>query len=153
MAQIGIFVGTVYGNALLVAEEAENILRERGHEVKVYEDASLESFLSYREHDVLVVTSTTGQGDLPDAIAPLYAALREQGGYQPELRYGLIALGDSSYENFCGGGRRFDALLQEIGAKRIGEILEIDATEHPEPEVISCPWVEQWASLIEASHA
>lgn len=153
MAQIGIFVGTVYGNALLVAEEAENILRERGHEVKVYEDASLESFLSYRERDVLVVTSTTGQGDLPDSIAPLYAALREQGGYQPDLHYGLIVLGDSSYEHFCAGGRRFDELLQEIGAKRVGERLEIDAVEHPEPEVISCPWVEQWLSLVEARQA
>ncbi|MCL2893488.1 flavodoxin [Brenneria tiliae] len=150
MAQIGIFVGSVYGNAVLVAEEAENILRERGHEVNVFEDASLESWLSYLEHYILVVTSTTGQGQLPDSIAPLYAALREQGGYQPQLRYGLIALGDSSYENFCGGGHQFDALLQEIGAKRIGDVLEIDAIEHPEPEVVSCPWVEQWVESVEA---
>ncbi|MCW2481992.1 flavodoxin domain-containing protein, partial [Candidatus Symbiopectobacterium sp. NZEC135] len=65
MAQIGIFVGTVYGNALLVAEEAENLLSERGHQVKVFEDADLSSWLAYREQYVLVVTSTTGQGDLP----------------------------------------------------------------------------------------
>ncbi|PWC14934.1 flavodoxin [Brenneria roseae subsp. americana] len=150
MAQIGIFVGTVYGNALLVAEEAENILRERGHEVKVFEDASLEEWFEYRERYVLVVTSTTGQGQLPDSIAPLYVALREKGGYQPDLRYGLIALGDSSYENFCGGGHQFDELLREIGAKRLGDVLNIDAIEHPEPEVLSCPWVEQWAELVEA---
>ena len=56
MAQIGIFVGTVYGNALLVAEEAENILRDRGHEVKVFEDATLESWLDYCAQTVLVVT-------------------------------------------------------------------------------------------------
>ena len=37
MAQVGIFVGTVYGNSLLVAEEAENILQQQGHEVKVFE--------------------------------------------------------------------------------------------------------------------
>ncbi|MEH2919676.1 flavodoxin [Samsonia erythrinae] len=150
MAQIGVFVGTVYGNALLVAEEAENILRARGHEVNVFEEATLESWLDYREHFVLVVTSTTGQGQLPDAIVPLYAALRESGGYQPALRYGVIALGDSSYPNFCAGGHLFDALLQEIGAKRLGDVLEIDATEHPEPEVISCPWVEAWAERIDA---
>lgn len=150
MAQIGIFVGTVYGNALLVAEEAENILRERGHSVTVFEDAALESWINYQQHYVLVVTSTTGQGDLPDSIAPLYAALREKGGYQPALRYGVIALGDGSYPDFCGGGRRFDSLLQEMGAKRVGEVLQIDAAEHPEPEAISCPWVEQWAALIEA---
>ena len=150
MAQIGIFVGTVYGNALLVAEEAENILRERGHEVRVFEEAALASWLEYKNQTVLVVTSTTGQGDLPDSIAPLFVALRESGEYQPALHYGLIALGDSSYTHFCGAGHQFDALLQELGAKRLGDILEIDATECPEPEVVSCPWVEQWAALVEA---
>lgn len=150
MAQIGIFVGTVYGNALLVAEEAENILNERGHQVNVFEDATLASWSAYQNQVVLVITSTTGQGDLPDSIAPLFAELREKGGYQPALRYGIIALGDSSYSHFCGAGKQFDALLQEMGAQRVGEVLQIDATEFPEPEALSCPWVEEWASLLEA---
>ncbi|NPE54929.1 flavodoxin [Dickeya dadantii] len=150
MAQVGIFVGTVYGNALLVAEEAESILKAHGHEVKVFEEASVDDWLAYSQQTVLVVTSTTGQGQLPESIVPLYEALREKVGYQPDLRYGLIALGDSSYDNFCGGGHQFDALLQEMGAKRVGELLEIDATEHPEPEVISSPWVESWAALLGA---
>ncbi|MBD8454930.1 flavodoxin [Serratia rubidaea] len=148
MAQVGIFVGTVYGNALLVAEEAETILVEQGHEVKLFEEGTLEEWQAYRQHYALVVTSTTGQGDLPDSIAPLFAAIRERVGYQPELRYGVIALGDSSYDNFCGAGRAFDALLQEQGATRVGDMLEIDAMEQPEPEVASCPWVEQWAALL-----
>lgn len=148
MAQIGIFVGTVYGNALLVAEEAENILQEQGHEVKLYEEGTLEEWLLYRQHYALVITSTTGQGDLPDSIAPLFYAIRDQLGYQPEVRYGLIALGDSGYDNFCGAGRAFDALLQQQGATRIKEVLEIDAQEQPEPEVTSCPWVEQWGNQL-----
>ncbi|RNM04009.1 flavodoxin [Dickeya undicola] len=149
MAQVGIFVGTVYGNALLVAEEAESILKSHGHEVKIFEEPSVDDWLAYSQQTVLVVTSTTGQGQLPESIVPLYEALREKVGYQPDLHYGLIALGDSSYENFCGGGHQFDALLQEMGAKRVGELLEIDATEHPEPEVISCPWVESWGALLD----
>ncbi|MDU2544365.1 MAG: flavodoxin, partial [Klebsiella sp.] len=39
--------------------------------------------------------------------------------------------------------------LQEQGAKRIGEMLKIDASEDPEPESVSNPWVEQWATLLE----
>lgn len=148
MAQVGIFVGTIYGNSLLVAEEAENILKEQGHEVKLFEEGALEAWQFYRQHYVLVVTSTTGQGDLPDSIAPLFHALRDQIGYQPDLHYGLIALGDSSYDHFCGAGRAFDALLQDQGATRVGAVLEIDAQEQPEPEVVSCPWVEQWGSLL-----
>ncbi|CNE86596.1 flavodoxin [Yersinia nurmii] len=148
MAQVGIFVGTVYGNALLVAEEAENILNEQGHEVKLFDEGTLEAWQYYRQHYALVITSTTGQGDFPDNIVPLFQAVRDQVGFQPELRYGVIALGDSSYDNYCGAGRAFDALLQEQGATRIGEILEIDAIEQPEPEAVSCPWVEQWGQLL-----
>ncbi|MFI0489432.1 MAG: flavodoxin [Yersinia sp. (in: enterobacteria)] len=149
MAQVGIFVGTVYGNALLVAEDVENVLKEQGHEVKLFDEGTLEAWQYYRQqHYVLVVTSTTGQGDFPDSIAPLFVAVRDQVGLQPELRYGIIALGDSSYDNFCGAGRSFDALLQEQGATRIGERLEIDAIEHPEPEVVSASWVEKWSHLL-----
>ena len=146
MAEVGIFVGTMYGNSLLVAEEAETILSGLGHQVKVFEDPMVSDWESYTGKYVLVVTSTTGQGDLPDSIVPLFNDLQDM--YQPHLRYGIIALGDSTYANFCGGGKRFDALLQEQGAQRIGDMLMIDASEDPEPESISNPWVEQWATLL-----
>lgn len=146
MAEVGIFVGTMYGNALLVAEEAQAILSARGHEAQVFEDPEIRDWEACQGKYVLVVTSTTGQGELPESIAPLYEGIRDM--YQPHLRYGVIALGDSSYEHFCGGGKKFDALLQEQGAQRIGEMLMIDAAEDPEPESVSNPWVEQWATLL-----
>ena len=71
MAEIGIFVGTMYGNALLVAEEAEAILTAQGHKATVFEDPELSDWQAYQDKYVLVVTSTTGQGDLPDSIVPL----------------------------------------------------------------------------------
>lgn len=146
MAEVGIFVGTMYGNSLLVAEEAEAILSGLGHKATVYEDPQVNDWESYTGKYVLVVTSTTGQGDLPDSIVPLYEGIKDM--YQPHLRYGIIALGDSTYANFCGGGLKLDQLLQEQGAKRIGEMLKIDASEDPEPESVSNPWVEQWATLL-----
>lgn len=148
MAEVGIFVGTMYGNSLLVAEEAEAILKKKGHQAKVFEDPELSDWVHYREGYVLVVTSTTGQGDLPDSIVPLFQAIKDELGYQPELRYGLIALGDSNYEHFCGGGKQFDALLQEQGATRVGSVLAIDANDNPEPESVANPWVEHWSTLL-----
>ncbi len=148
MAVVGIFVGTMYGNSLLVAEEAEAILSGMGHKATVYEDPELADWERYQSQYALVVTSTTGQGDLPDSIVPLFQGIKDKLGYQPEMRYGIIALGDSTYANFCGGGKLFDALLQEQSAQRVGEMLMIDASEHPEPESESNPWVEQWGTLL-----
>lgn len=79
MAEIGIFVGTMYGNALLVAEEAEAILSRQGHKATVFEDPELNDWLPYQDKYVLVVTSTTGQGDLPDSIVPLFQGIKEPG--------------------------------------------------------------------------
>ena len=106
MAEVGIFVGTMYGNSLLVAEEAEAILASQGHKATVYEDPELADWEKYKDKYILVVTSTTGQGDLPDSIVPLFQGIKDQLGYQPDVHYGIIALGDSSYANFCGGGKQ-----------------------------------------------
>lgn len=148
MAEIGIFVGTMYGNALLVAEEAQAILNEQGHKATVYEDPQADDWALYQDKYALIVTSTTGQGDLPESIAPLFHFIRDSLGYQPDLHYGVIALGDSTYSHFCGGGKQFDALLQEQNAQRVGDVLLIDASEDPEPETRSNPWVEQWSTLL-----
>ncbi|VEB54757.1 putative flavoprotein YqcA (clustered with tRNA pseudouridine synthase C) [Salmonella enterica subsp. enterica] len=85
-----------------------------------FEDPELSDWQQYQDKVALVVTSTTGQGDLPDSIAPLFHGIKDTLGFQPNLRYGVIALGDSSYPNFCNGGKQFDALLQEQSAQRVG---------------------------------
>ena len=146
MAEVGIFVGTMYGNSLLVAEEAEAILVNQGHKATVYEDPELADWEKYKDKYILVVTSTTGQGDLPDSIVPLFNDLQDM--YQPHLRYGIIALGDSSYDNFAGGGRQFNELLQEQHAQRIGEMLVIDGAEVAAPEEFAQPWLKTWAALV-----
>ena len=148
MATIGIYVGTVYGNALLVAEQAEPLLAAAGHQVQIFEEPELSQWLDESINVRLIITSTTGQGEVPESIAGLFFAMKEQLGYQPSIRYGVIALGDSSYENYCAAGLSFDELLQEHQARRIGDVLLIDAGEHPEPEEVALPWIQQWASLL-----
>ncbi|GKX55347.1 flavodoxin [Leminorella grimontii] len=148
MAKIGIFVGTVYGNAQMVAEKAQALLQEAGHDATVFDEGTLEEWQAYERDVVLVVTSTTGQGDLPDSIEPLFYDIKDSLGHQPSLRYGVIALGDSNYENFSGAGKKFDALLQDQEAKRVGEVLIIDSSEISEPEEFAEPWIRSWAALI-----
>ena len=51
-------------------------------------------------------------------------------------------MGDSSYDHFCGAGRRLDGLLQELGATRVIPPLELDATVHDEPEQVALSWLK-----------
>lgn len=77
MARIGIFIGTVYGNSLAVGEEAQTILEQAGHEVVLFDEPELSQWKDYLTDVALVITSTTGQGDLPDNIRELFAGLRD----------------------------------------------------------------------------
>lgn len=150
MSKIGVFVGTVYGNSLTVAESAQEILAQLGHEVTIFDEPTLSDWQQYNNGEgvVLIITSSTGQGDFPDTIAPLFFEIQDVVGYQPELRYGVIALGDSSYDNFCSAGKRFDELLAEQSAGRIGDILFIDAMEEDVPEEFAKPWIQSWGELL-----
>ena len=113
----------------------------------IYEEGTLADWQKYST--VLVISSTTGQGDLPDTIAPLFYELRDNVGYQPNLHYGLIALGDSLVTiifvvQVCNLKRYYKSIKQ----KRIGEILKIDSMDIAEPEVFAINWLENWATLL-----
>ena len=58
------------------------------------------------------------------------------------LKYGLIGLGDSSYEIFNGGIEHFERLFSDLGAKPIRETLKLDATVHNAPEKDALSWLQ-----------
>lgn len=149
MSKVLIAVGTVYGGASEVAEQASVLLQAHGVEVQVTEAPDI-SVLNDSEA-LLVITSTTGSGDLPDNIAPFFAAI---GSEYPPLAgkpFGVIALGDSSYgESFCQAGRRFEALLDDLGAQSLQPRLEIDAIEFFQATDASEAWLKAWGDALVA---
>ncbi|OIN07639.1 flavodoxin [Oceanisphaera psychrotolerans] len=146
MAAVEIIIGTVYGSAVLVAETLEQALTEAGHQVRLHEDAVLADL--DQDRFWLFVTSTTGQGDIPPNLVPLFEEMRECCPPMPQLRYALVALGDSSYDNFCGAGRQVDELLQELQAQAVTPRLQVDATETLEPEEPALAWLKGWMAQI-----
>lgn len=142
MAQIDIVVGSVYGAAMLVAETLADELTRQGHKTALYEEARLEDIDPGRF--LLLVSATTGQGDIPPNLQPFATDLAERAPWLKGLRYALVAMGDSSYDHFCGAGRRLDSQLQELGAIAVVPRLELDATLHDEPERVALAWLKSW---------
>ena len=148
MASILILVGTESGNAQMVADALKPVLEGSGHKVDVTDKAATKSDL--QAHNVLlVVCATHGSGDIPTNILPLAETLERE---RPDLsghRYGVIALGDMTYQDtFCGGGKNVDKVLALCGATKIGERLEVDASVQPLPDEEALAWVESWKALV-----
>ncbi|GAB2934664.1 flavodoxin [Rheinheimera gaetbuli] len=143
MAKIALIVGSVYGAAQYVAEEAQPLLTGLGHEVKLFEEAKLDDVLSFNADIWLVLSSTTGQGDIPDNLLPFYLDVQNRFPLLTGKHFAVIALGDSSYDTFCGAAEQLRELLLEIQGTELAPMLRIDAGETLEPETIALPWLKQ----------
>lgn len=148
MASILILVGTESGNAQMVADALKPVLTGAGHTVGVSDTAATAT--DFLGNDVLlVVCATHGAGDIPTNILPLAETLERD---HPDLsghRYGIIALGDMTYQDtFCGAGKKLDDIFASCGARRIGERLEVDASEQPLPDEEALTWIESWKALV-----
>ncbi|MGF1688007.1 flavodoxin [Photobacterium japonica] len=148
MAKIGIFVGSVYGGAEDVAHAVASYLNDEGHDAAVFDIPTSEEFLSYQDETVLVITSTTGQGEIPDNALPMYLALEDTLPQVPTLRFGVVAMGDSSYgeERYCGAGRQFESLLLQLQARPVAPRLDVDACVNFDALDVVMPWVQTWAA-------
>jgi MioC protein len=138
------------GTAEMVAQEVQTVLEAAGHVVTIRMMDDLDAGVFQLGATFLVCTSTYGQGDVPDNAQEFFASLERE---RPELSgvsYGLIALGDTTYKDtFCEGGIRFDKLLTELGARRVGEMLKHDASSGTLPEEIAAQWIVPWAEIAE----
>ena len=148
MAKIGIFVGSVYGGAEDVAHAVADYLNGEGHEATVFDIPTSEEFLQYQQDIALVITSTTGQGEIPENALPMFQALEDTLPQVPNLRFGVVGMGDSSYgeARYCGAGRQFERLLLELQAKPLAPRLDVDACVNFDALEVVMPWVQTWAT-------
>ena len=148
--KINILVGTMTGTAQLCAQEMELALD--GDDVQVVTllmDKLEPSVFADREAVYLVCTSTYGQGDVPDNAKALYEDLQKTRPDLSRVRYGVFGLGDRTYaETYNFGGKRFDEILQALGAERIGERYLHDASSGTLPEEIALEWAQAWVDRI-----
>ena len=128
--QLHILVATMTGTAESVAQSLQLACSDAFNPIHIHRMESVDAAIFDADAVFLLCSSTYGSGDVPDNGQALYAQLDADPRYLGHVRYGLVALGDSSYGDTYGmGGLQFDARLQDLGAQRIGDICRLDASD------------------------
>lgn len=151
MAHIDIIIGSTLGAAEYVAEHLAEQLQVQQHSTELHYQPDLAHLLAAKGPETLwlIVTSTHGAGQVPDNLQPFTQDLALQQPQLADLRYAVVSLGDSNYDTFCAGGRLLDQLMEQTGAQKIGERLEIDVTQHDIPEDAADVWFSEWSHLVD----
>ena len=115
------------GNAEGVGADLKKAAAKQGFAAKLLDMAEVSPGEVADQRNLLVVASTWGEGDPPERAAEFYRALMAEDAPRFDgVRFAVLALGDSSYVNFCEVGRRIDARLEALGGERIAPLLECD---------------------------
>lgn len=125
--QVLIAFATQTGQAERIALQTAGALQAAGVAAVLKPLAQLDADALRHYRKLLLVASTFGEGDPPDtarAFARKFA--RQNGAGLQQLHYGLLALGDSHYANFCGFGRTLDHDLRSQGAQPLFPMIMVD---------------------------
>lgn len=146
--RVGIFVASMTGTADFCAEAIEDALTAAGHacERHFMDGLGVAAFAPFDL--VVIVSSTYGQGDIPDNGQALFAAL-EAGADLTGKRYAVFGLGDSTYrDTFAAAGRRWDAVMQAAGAIAAVPLEIHDAASGTLAEDIAGAWAQGWVGAL-----
>ena len=150
-ARLAVVYGSQTGNGRRIAERLGQAAEAAGLAVRVLaaRDYPLKDLA--REQLLTVVVSTHGDGDPPDDARGFIEHLTGKRAPQlPQLKYSVLALGDTSYPKFCETGRLIDERLASLGAERLLARVDCDV----DYERLAGPWLEQVvASVREAAGA
>jgi len=138
--RLAVVYGSQTGNGRRIAERLGQAAEAAGLAVRVYaaRDYPLRDLAS--ERLLAVVVSTHGDGDPPDdARGFIEHLLGKRAPQLPQLKFSVLALGDSSYPKFCETGRQVDERLAALGAQRLLPRVDCDL----DYERLAAPWLEQ----------
>jgi len=115
------------GNAKGVAKKLADNAKAAGIQVNFKNVAEYKPKSLKAETHLLIVTSTNGEGEAPDDAIEFHEFLASKKAPKvASLKYGILALGDSSYEFYCQTGKDFDDRLAALGATEIAPRVDCD---------------------------
>ncbi|PHP94183.1 sulfite reductase subunit alpha [Pantoea agglomerans] len=134
--QLHILYGSQTGNAEALAQTAAKSARAKGlvPVVQALGDVDVDVFATMRH--VLIVTSTYGEGEMPDNAQLFWDAISASTAPRLEqMHFAVLAIGDTGYDGFCQAGKFIDMRLEQLGAKRVVDRIDCDIDfEEPSSE-------------------
>jgi sulfite reductase (NADPH) flavoprotein alpha-component len=124
---INILYGSQTGNSESVANDVATAAKTHGLLPVIQGMDEIDCDALSKMQYLLMVTSTYGEGEMPDNAQLLWDQASEESAPRMEnSQFSILALGDSSYDKFCQAGIDWDNRLVELGAKRIVDRADYD---------------------------
>jgi sulfite reductase (NADPH) flavoprotein alpha-component len=142
------------GNAMKVANQVAADANSRGLRAVATSTADYKTSNLRNERNLILVSSTQGEGDPPDSAVEFRRFLfGKRVPVLEGLRFAVLALGDYSYANFCKAGEDFDRRLEELGGKRVLARVDCDVEYQATAEAWQAQVLEAFQTLVGQSEA
>ena len=134
------------GNSQHIAGKLADRLKESGVEVTLESTGKFKTKELKKIEHLFIVASTHGEGDPPDQAIQFHEFLYSKRAPKLDgLKFGILALGDSSYDFFCKTGADFDSQLEALGATRILPRIDCDVDYDDD----ATRWIESVVEIFE----
>ncbi|MBB42753.1 MAG: sulfite reductase subunit alpha [Rhodospirillaceae bacterium] len=143
---MNILFGTQTGNAEELANDAAALATTRGFESKLHELDSIDLNVLAEMEQALIIVSTYGEGEMPDNANFFWDSLSAATAPRlDKLNYAVLALGDTSYDEFCQAGKLIDIRLEQLGAIRSAQRIDCDV----DYEDSAARWLDEAIPVLE----
>ncbi|WP_455959418.1 diflavin oxidoreductase [Methylorubrum aminovorans] len=115
------------GNSEKLASDVSKLARKQGFKPKVVDFADLDLATLPKAGKLIAIAATWGEGEPPARAVRAYGDLMGEAAPRLEgVQFGVLALGDTSYAEFCAIGKALDARFEALGAKRVYDRADLD---------------------------
>lgn len=121
VSNVSILFGTESGNSEMVADDLAVALQDQGIDSQVSDMENYDLTQLCGDSTVVVITSTYGEGDLPQTAIPFYEALQREKPDLSSLRFAAFGLGDSTYSTYNQAIETLVKSLVQLGATQLGD--------------------------------
>ncbi len=112
--------------------------------LKIWEDDSDLNCAVRQKHGVIIISSTTGNGDAPENASRFVRYIKRKSTVDSmpfkNVAFSVLGLGDTNYDQFCETGKIIDKKVKDLGGIRVQDVACAD--EGTGLEQVVDPWVE-----------